>query len=187
MLSSSVLSNLSASTSRLFSLSAKSGRFDETIPVSIYVFLQTCSPLSHAGEGCVWQRNNLSKSKCNFRWVVMLRQSELLNYFSVTVMIALWSWCVQIMASFHFACLMCFHQNKILDGAVIPTQEMVQMCLIQLIQNTGPYICSQTCITTSVYHNLPLCSLQHCTVKESAVNYLLCLCCAWWDGATPDE
>lgn len=41
-------------------------------------------------------------SRCNFCWVVMCHESKLPNYSSVTVMMTLWFWCIQILVSFHF-------------------------------------------------------------------------------------
>lgn len=134
-----------------------------------------------------------STSRCNFRRVVMCHQSELLNYSSVTVMMmTLLSWCIQIMGEFSFYSLFLVYvrQSKILDEPATDTRRCVFTFYLptQLIKD--PYSYSQTHITTSVCHNLPLCSLQeqmHCTVKDIAVNYLSCLCCARWDEATSNE
>lgn len=141
--------------------------------------------LSH-GEGCVGQGNNLSSSRCNF--LPSCDQSELFNYFSVTVMMTLWSWCIQIMAEFSFHPPFLVFVRQILDEAATQTHEILLLSPCTL--NKNPHSHSQTHITTSVQDNLPLCSLQqqmHRTVKDTAVNYLPCLCCVWWDEATSNE
>lgn len=75
---------------------------------------------------CRTEKNYLFTLRCNFRWGVMRHQSQLLNYSSVTVMMTLWSWCIQnpLCSPFFFisARIRCW------NVAVTPTPEIAGTC-----------------------------------------------------------
>ena len=66
-----------------------------------WCFLQTCSPLPRR-EGCPREKSDLSAPRCNFRWIVMCHESQLLNY-SVSATMTTGVWCIQIAVCVFFS------------------------------------------------------------------------------------